>query len=74
MCVTLSSKPTVDRTKPALEKQQTRKDYEKLSKELDNLTRTENRLKSQAVVSVGVCTDGSFRVEFTKISIFISAH
>ncbi|XP_040155482.1 uncharacterized protein LOC120895858 isoform X2 [Anopheles arabiensis] len=43
------SKPTVDRTKPALEKQQTRKDYEKLSKELDNLTRTENRLKSQAV-------------------------
>ncbi|EAL41343.4 AGAP003803-PA [Anopheles gambiae str. PEST] len=43
------SKPTVDRTKPALEKQQTRKDYEKLSKELDNLTRTENRLKSQTV-------------------------
>uniref|UniRef100_A0A182JZZ8 Uncharacterized protein n=1 Tax=Anopheles christyi TaxID=43041 RepID=A0A182JZZ8_9DIPT len=43
------SKPTVDRTKPALEKQQTRKDYEKLSKELDNLTRAENKLKSQAV-------------------------
>uniref|UniRef100_A0A182MN26 Uncharacterized protein n=1 Tax=Anopheles culicifacies TaxID=139723 RepID=A0A182MN26_9DIPT len=43
------SKPTVDRTKPALEKQQTRKDYEKLSKELDNLTRTENKLKSLAI-------------------------
>uniref|UniRef100_A0A182XXD7 Uncharacterized protein n=1 Tax=Anopheles stephensi TaxID=30069 RepID=A0A182XXD7_ANOST len=45
------SEPSVDRTKPALEKQQTRKDYEKLSKELDNLTRTENKLKSLAVVS-----------------------
>ncbi|XP_053669730.1 uncharacterized protein LOC128720109 [Anopheles nili] len=38
-----------DRGKPALEKQQTRKDYEKLSKELDNLTKAGNKLKSLAV-------------------------
>ncbi|XP_052863538.1 uncharacterized protein LOC128270173 [Anopheles cruzii] len=40
--------PTVDRGKPALEKQQIRKDYEKLSHELDHLTREQNRLKSLA--------------------------
>ncbi|XP_049281024.1 uncharacterized protein LOC125762685 [Anopheles funestus] len=48
------SKPLVDRTKPALEKQQTRKDYEKLSKELDNLTRAENKLKSLAIPAKSV--------------------
>ncbi|XP_058055800.1 uncharacterized protein LOC131207206 [Anopheles bellator] len=40
--------PIVDRGKPALEKQQIRKDYEKLSHELDHLTREQNRLKSLA--------------------------
>ncbi|XP_058129778.1 uncharacterized protein LOC131284846 [Anopheles ziemanni] len=48
---------TVDRTKPALEKQQTRKDYEKLSKELDNLTRSENKLKSLAVPTKTIPTE-----------------
>uniref|UniRef100_A0A1Y9H2L5 Uncharacterized protein n=1 Tax=Anopheles dirus TaxID=7168 RepID=A0A1Y9H2L5_9DIPT len=45
------SASVVDRAKPALEKQQTRKDYEKLSQELDKLTRTENKLKSLAAPS-----------------------
>ncbi|XP_052902955.1 uncharacterized protein LOC128310371 [Anopheles moucheti] len=55
------SKPPVDRTKPALEKQQTRKDYEKLSQELDNLTRVENKLKSLAIPSKSVPSEATVR-------------
>uniref|UniRef100_A0A182QP15 Uncharacterized protein n=1 Tax=Anopheles farauti TaxID=69004 RepID=A0A182QP15_9DIPT len=51
----------VDRAKPALEKQQTRKDYEKLSQELDKLTRTENRLKGLAVPSKPVPTEAMLK-------------
>ncbi|XP_035783447.1 uncharacterized protein LOC118461808 isoform X1 [Anopheles albimanus] len=46
---TARSIPTTDHLKPALEKQQIRKDYEKLSNELDHLTREQKRLKSLAV-------------------------
>ncbi|KFB35396.1 AGAP003803-PA-like protein [Anopheles sinensis] len=52
---------TVDRTKPALEKQQTRKDYEKLSKELDNLTRSETKLKSLAVPTKTIPTETTIK-------------
>uniref|UniRef100_A0A3F2Z109 Uncharacterized protein n=1 Tax=Anopheles minimus TaxID=112268 RepID=A0A3F2Z109_9DIPT len=55
------SKPMVDRSKPALEKQQTRKDYEKLSKELDNLTRTENKLKSLAIPTKTVPSEATVK-------------
>uniref|UniRef100_A0AAG5CRY0 Uncharacterized protein n=1 Tax=Anopheles atroparvus TaxID=41427 RepID=A0AAG5CRY0_ANOAO len=57
------SKSAVDRTKPALEKQQTRKDYEKLSKELDNLTRSENKLKSLAVPSKNIPTEVTIKAK-----------
>ncbi|XP_053660899.1 uncharacterized protein LOC128709887 [Anopheles marshallii] len=55
------SKPPVDRTKPALEKQQTRKDYEKLSQELDNLTRVENKLKSLAIPTKTVPSEATVK-------------
>ncbi|XP_050085226.1 uncharacterized protein LOC126571047 [Anopheles aquasalis] len=55
------SLPKTDHLKPALEKQQIRKDYEKLSNELDHLTREQKRLKSLAVRSKSLPTEATIK-------------
>ncbi|XP_049532431.1 uncharacterized protein LOC125949463 [Anopheles darlingi] len=55
------SLPKTDHLKPALEKQQIRKDYEKLSNELDHLTREQKRLKSLAVPSKSLPTEATIK-------------